>query len=525
MVSTLQLTTMTLNKKLALSIVVLWTGLLMISCFGAWHSRAQLITDRHEQLKQLVEEASSIARHFYDLSQKGSISEDDAKKQALLVISSLRFGSDGYVTISDSRLRNIMHPMQPSLANRDMSSFVDAAGNHMFMDIVQAGNKAGGGFFRYVWTRPGGKAAVPKTGYSLHFEPWDWYVVTGVYMDDVEHAFFSDLLQWLTITILLGGAATLIMSLVLRSVRSTLGGDLEVTLGYAQRMAAGDLATAISVTASDRHSLLRSLHDMQTRLIEMIWHVRASAENVNVSANEIAAGNTDLSQRTEEQAAALVQTASSMDHMTANVRANADSALHAAKLAEQAADIAAQGNKVVGNVVKTMGEISNKSRQIADILSVIDGIAFQTNILALNAAVEAARAGEQGRGFAVVAAEVRNLAQRSANAAREIKTLIDSSTATVDEGASLVGCAGATMDEILQAVGHVASTLDKISAGSHEQRAGIEEINRAVNEMDHVTQQNAALVEQAASAAISLRDQAHALRQTISVFTLPDTRA
>ena len=516
---------MTLNRKLTLLIAVLWAGLLMIGCFGAWHSRSQMLSDRQELLKQLVQEATSIAKHFYDLSQKGAISEDEAKKQALFVMSRLRFGSDGYVTVSNSSYYNVMHPMKPELTNRDMSNFVDAAGNHMFVDIVKAGNKPGGGLFSYVWARPGGNTPVAKTGYALHFEPWDWFVVTGMYMDDVQHAFYSDLLSWLVITIVLGGAASLIMALVLRSVHNSLGGDLEVALGHARRIAAGNLAGVMSVAGSDRRSLLRSLQEMQSRLIDMIGHVRAGADNINVGANEIAAGNTDLSQRTEEQAAALVQTASSMDHMTANVRTNADSALHAAKLAEQAADIAAQGSEVVGNVVRTMGEISSRSRRIADILSVIDGIAFQTNILALNAAVEAARAGEQGRGFAVVASEVRSLAQRSATAAKEIKVLIDSSTAAVDEGASLVGSAGATMGEILQAVRNVASILDEISAASHEQCAGIEEVNRAVSEMDHVTQQNAALVEQAAAAATSLRDQATALRQTISIFALPETNA
>jgi methyl-accepting chemotaxis protein len=516
---------LTLNKRLTLLIAVLWTGLLMIGCFGALHSRAQMLADRHEQLKQLVQEATSIAKHFYDLTLNGTISEDAAKKQALLVMSGLRFGSDGYVTVSNSSHHSVMHPIKPEMMNRDMSDFVDAAGNHMYVDIVRAGNEPGGGFFSYVWARPGGNTPVAKTGYALHFEPWDWFVVTGVYMDDVQHAFYSDLLLWLLITVILGGAATLIMAIVLRSVRNNLGGDLEVALEHAQRMAAGNLAGATTGIGNDRHSLLRSLQELQSRLIEMIGHVRAGAENVNLGANEIAAGNTDLSQRTEEQAAALVQTASSMDHMTASVRTNADFALDAARLAQQAADIAARGSEVVGNVVRTMGEISSRSRQIADILSVIDGIAFQTNILALNAAVEAARAGEQGRGFAVVAAEVRTLAQRSATAAKEIKALIDASTTTVDEGASLVGSAGATMAEILQAVRNVASILDKISTASHEQRAGIEEVNRVVSEMDHVTQQNASLVEQAAAAATSLRDQASVLRQTISIFTLPETHA
>jgi methyl-accepting chemotaxis protein len=515
----------TLNKKLTLLIAVLWAGLLTIGCFGAWHTRAQMVADRHEQLRQLVQEAASIARHFHDLSQSGALSEADAKKQALAVMSKLRFGSDGYVTVSNSAHRTVMHPMKPEVVNEDMSNFVDAAGNRMYVDIVTAGSKPGGGTFSYVWARPGGSTPVAKLGYALRFEPWDWFIVTGVYMDDVQRAFYFDLGVWLAITIVLGSAATGIMAMVLRSVRSSLGGDLEVALQHARRIAAGDLAASISTRRGDSRSLLALLEQMQSRLIEMIGQMRAGAENVDVGANEIAVGNLDLSRRTEEQAAALVQTASGMDQMTANVRTNADDAQQAAKLAGQAADIAVRGSEVVNSVVRTMGEISARSRQIGDILGVIDGIAFQTNILALNAAVEAARAGEQGRGFAVVAAEVRSLAQRSATAAKEIKALIDASSATVEEGASLVGNAGTTMSEILQAARNVASILDRISTASHEQRVGIEEVNRAVGEMDQVTQQNAALVEQAAAASASLRDQARVMRQTTSMFTLPEARA
>jgi methyl-accepting chemotaxis protein len=512
---------MTLNRKLTLLVAVLWAGLLVIACFGAWHSRAQMVSAREETLRELVQEAGSIARHYYDMSQSGAVSEEEAKRQALLVMSKLRFGSDGYVTVSDSRYRNVMHPMKPELANRDMSGFVDAAGNHMFEDIVKAGSQPGGGIFSYMWARPGGDVPVAKTAYSLHFSPWDWFVVTGMYMDDIQRAFYRDLLGWFIITLTLGGAATLIMVLVLRSVRGSLGGELEATLVHARRIAAGNLAGEIALGRDDRHSLLYSLREMQVRLVEMIGQVRAGADNVNVGATEIAAGNADLSQRTEEQASALIETTSSMEHMTANVRKNAESAQHAARLAVDAANVAARGRDVVGDVVRTMGEISSRSGQIADILGVIDGIAFQTNILALNAAVEAARAGEQGRGFAVVASEVRSLAQRSASAAKEIKALIDASSTAVEAGTSLVDNAGATMDEILEAAKNVASILDEISVASNEQRTGIEEVDRAVGEMDQVTQQNAALVEQAAAAAASLRDQANAMRQTISIFTLP----
>jgi methyl-accepting chemotaxis protein len=415
----------------------------------------------------------------------------------------------------------LMHPIKPELDGKNVAQFADPNGNHLYVNIVNAGNHDGGGFVEYLWAKPGHDQPVPKTSFSLRFAPWDWYVVSGMYMDDVQAAFYSNLALWLAITAVLGGAATLVMILVLRSVRRSLGGDLEVAVVAAQRMASGNLAVRVPVNHRDTGSLLHALHTMQAGLVETVSRVRTGTENINVGATEIAAGNTDLSQRTEEQAAALVQTASSMDQMTVNVKQNAESANQAAQLAGQAADVATRGSRVVDDVVRTMGEITHSSRQIGDIIGVIDGIAFQTNILALNAAVEAARAGEQGRGFAVVAAEVRSLAQRSATAAKEIKALIETSTHTVEAGASLVANAGSTMGEIVQSVRRVNEILEEISHASREQSAGIEQVNRAVGEMDQVTQQNAALVEQAAAAAHSLKDQVGSLREAISSFALP----
>jgi methyl-accepting chemotaxis protein len=510
-----------LNRKLTLLVVVLWAGLLMIGGFGAMHGRSQMLASRHEQLRQLVQEATSIATWYHDLSEQKIMSDADARKQALIVMSKLRFGSDGYVTVSDSHLFSVMPPIRPELNGRDMSGFVDAVGNHIYADVARAGNQPGGGLFTYAWVRPGGRTPIPKTGFSMHFEPWDWYISIGMYTDDIERQFRDDLLRWFAITLLLGGAATGIMAVVLRSVRKSLGGELEAALGHAQRMARGDLTGIMPDGQGEHGSLIGALREMQVKLVDMIGRVRAGAENVSIGADEIAAGNADLSQRTEEQAAALVETVSSMEQMTSSVRQNADGAQHAAQLATQAASIAAKGSEIVIEVVTTMEQISDSSRKIADILSLIDGIAFQTNILALNAAVEAARAGDQGRGFAVVAAEVRSLAQRSALAAKEITGLIGASAETVGRGAVLVNSAGETMTEILGAAQHVASILDMISTASREQTAGIEQVNRAVGEMDHVAQHNAALVEQAASAASSLRDQASALRGTISSFVLP----
>jgi methyl-accepting chemotaxis protein len=512
---------MTLNRKLASMIAVLWIGLILIGGFGAWQNRASMISDRRDQLKSLIDQANHIVGRYYTLAQQHTITEDEAKKQALESLAAMRYGKDGYISVNDSQPAMLMHPIKPEMVGKNLAQFTDPAGNHLFVDIVNAGNREGGGFVDYLWSKPGSDKPVAKTSYSIHFAPWDWYLVTGMYMDDVQSAFYANLLRWLAITVTLGAIATAVMLLVLRSIRRTLGGDLEVAVEHAQLMAHGNLATRVPVQSDYTGSLLHALQTMQAGLVETVSRVRLGTENINIGATEIAAGNTDLSQRTEEQAAALVETASSMDQMTVNVKQNADSALQAAHLAGQAADVATRGSRVVDDVVRTMGEITASSRQIGDIIGVIDGIAFQTNILALNAAVEAARAGEQGRGFAVVAAEVRSLAQRSATAAKEIKALIETSTNTVEAGASLVANAGSTMGEIVQSVRRVNEILEEISNASREQSAGIEQVNRAVGEMDQVTQQNAALVEEAAAAAHSLKDQVGVLREAISSFALP----
>ncbi len=512
---------MTLNKKLGSLIAVLWIGLIAIGVIGAWQNRASMIDDRKEQLKSLVGEAHAIVSHYAALAANKTMTDDEAKKQALAVVAAIRYGTDGYLSINDSHPTMVMHPIKPAMIGQDMSNYTDPAGTRLFVDIVKAGDQPGGGFVNYLWSKPGNEKPVAKLSYSQRFAPWDWYIVTGMYMDDVQSAFYASALRWLLVTVLLGAAATVAMLVVVRSIKRNLGGELELAVGAAHRMAEGDLTTAVTVHPDDTTSLLHALSTMQRGLVETVSRVRNGTENINVGASEIAAGNTDLSQRTEEQAAALVQTASTMDEMTANVKNNAQSAAQAARLAEQAADVATRGSGVVSEVIDTMTRITASSQQIGDIIGVIDGIAFQTNILALNAAVEAARAGEQGRGFAVVAAEVRSLAQRSATAAKEIKALIETSTQTVQQGASLVSNAGATMGEIVQSVRRVNEILDEISDASREQSAGIEQVNRAVVEMDQVTQQNAALVEQAAAAAHSLKDQVDVLREAIGSFKLP----
>jgi methyl-accepting chemotaxis protein len=306
-----------------------------------------------------------------------------------------------------------------------------------------------------------------------------------------------------------------------RSIIRPLNNAIEI----ARHVADGDLTSRIEVRSRDETGqLMQALKDMNTSLGDIVGEVRITTDSITTAAQQIAAGNGDLSQRTEQQASSLEETASSMEELTSTVKQNAENAKQANQLAANASDIAVKGGLAVGEVVQTMASISTSSKKIVDIISVIEGIAFQTNILALNAAVEAARAGEQGRGFAVVATEVRNLAQRSAAAAKEITTLISDSVDKVEIGSKQVDRAGTTMSEIVTAVKRVTDIMAEITAASNEQSAGIEQVNQAIIQMDEVTQQNAALVEQAAAAAEAMQEQAGTLMEAVSIFKLENEK-
>ncbi|MFJ1468730.1 methyl-accepting chemotaxis protein [Massilia orientalis] len=337
----------------------------------------------------------------------------------------------------------------------------------------------------------------------------------------LSHSFFAWMLAILAVAAAAGAAAAWFIS---HGLLRQLGGQPDYAVGIAGAIAAGDLSVPIETRAEDRSSLLYAMKGMRDSLVNIVSQVRAGTLTIANASTEIAAGNQDLSERSERQAGTLEETASSMEELTGTVRQNADNARQANALAESASSVARRGGAVVAQVVQTMASINDSSKQIAEIISVIDGIAFQTNILALNAAVEAARAGEQGRGFAVVAGEVRSLAQRSAAAAKEIKTLISDSVAKVDDGAKLVDEAGSTMEEIVTSVKRVTDIMAEISHASQEQSAGIEQVNRAIGQMDEATQQNAALVEQAGAAASALQDEAANLARLVSIFKL-DTQA
>ncbi|WP_310312910.1 methyl-accepting chemotaxis protein [Paraburkholderia terricola] len=509
---------MSLNRKLWLSLALVWLGLLGVGLWSAIETRGTMLAERKAGMANLVEAAQGVVNGYYALSRNGKMSEADAQREALARLATMRYGESGYLFVMDSKPVVLMHPTLPQMTGKPVGDFKDPDGKLLYVAIVDAAKASGRGFAQYRGRLPHSETAVPKVSYVVRFAPWDWNITSGVFIKDIDTVYYQTLLGHLAVVLVIGALISLAMVLIIRNVRASLGGEPEQAARLAANIAQGDLTQAVAVRPHDKTSMMAAMHEMQSRLQRTIGEIRSSAESIASATQQIAAGNGDLSQRTEQQAASLQETAASMEELTATVKQNADNARQASGLAHNASEIATRGNDVVSRVIDTMGEINESSRQIADIIGVIEGIAFQTNILALNAAVEAARAGEQGRGFAVVAGEVRSLAQRSGTAAKEIKQLIGASVERVHNGSTLVQQAGATMGEILQAVQRVTDIMGEIAAASEEQSGGISQVGRAVTQMDEVTQQNAALVEQAAAAAASLQDQAGRLRDTVSAF-------
>ncbi|MGV8893548.1 MAG: Cache 3/Cache 2 fusion domain-containing protein [Burkholderiaceae bacterium] len=404
--------------------------------------------------------------------------------------------------------------IHPSLEGKNLLEAKDADGINFVKEILTKKQ----GTITYQWMNKGESSAREKVAIFDHIKGWDWVIVGGVYTDEITNAATSVR----NLYAIIGTALNVVLAgLLYLLIRQMVSRPLANATRAAQQIASGDLTTSIKSNGRDElGQLAEAMNGISQGLAQVVGNVRIGTDTIAVASREIASGNADLSSRTESQASSLEETASSMEQLTGTVKQNADNARQANQLAATASTIAVKGGQVVSQVVDTMGSIKASSRKIADIISVIDSISFQTNILALNAAVEAARAGEQGRGFAVVATEVRNLAQRSASAAKEIKALIDDSVQQVDQGSKLVDDAGHTMGEIVVSVKRVADIMSEITAASQEQSAGIEQVNQAIGQMDEMTQQNAALVEQAAAAAESMQDQAAELAQAVSVFKL-----
>ncbi|MDQ1832713.1 methyl-accepting chemotaxis protein [Massilia scottii] len=514
------LESMSIAKKLATLILSSVVGIVVLTALFLVSEKRLILEERENNVRQAVETAHGIIAYYHGLSDKGGMPKAEAQKHALAAIKVLRYSKTEYFWVQDQTPVVLMHPIKPALDNTNVSASKDATGKHLFVEFVDTVKANGAGFVFYMWPKPGSEHPVQKVSYVQGFAPWGWIVGSGVYIDTVDSTIRARLISFSLGALALAGMLLGLGLVIGRGLLRQLGGEPDYAAGIARSIAEGDLSINIDLKHNDTSSLLHGIRTMRDDLAKIVMQVRMGTDTIATASSQIASGNLDLSSRTEQQASSLEETAASMEELTGTVKQNSDNARQANQLAATASDVAMQGGAVVAQVVDTMASINDSSKKIVDIISVIDGIAFQTNILALNAAVEAARAGEQGRGFAVVASEVRNLAQRSAAAAKEIKALIGDSVEKVSVGNKLVADAGGTMDNVVASVRRVTDIMAEISAASHEQSAGIAQVNQAIAQMDAATQQNAALVEEAAAAAESMQDQAARLSQVVGVFRL-----
>jgi methyl-accepting chemotaxis protein len=515
---------LSLRQKLLAPLVFCLLALLALTLFNAYQARSKAYEARQQALRDFVDSADSLIAAIAAEAKAGKLPEEDAKATAIARVGHLRYaGGAGYITsiTTDSVVLN--NPASPGINGKNMAAFQDAKGSYLYRSIAAVGASAqGNGYLTYWWPRPGAKEPSEKLAYAKRSTSWNWDLIAGDYVDDIQQAFIATIIKSVAALAVLGALLSLIAWMATRSVLQAIGGEPAVAAAIANRIAAGDLSQTGLEGASHapEGSVIAAVQRMSEQLRQLVTRIHDTAGIIHRSAGEIATGSLDLSQRTEQQASSLEETAASMEQLTATVHQNAENAQQASQIASGACAVAERGGTVVDQVVSTMGEINTSSRRVVDIIGVIDGIAFQTNILALNAAVEAARAGDPGRGFAVVAGEVRTLAQRSASAAREIKTLIQASVERVDAGATLVDQAGQTMREVVTTVRNITGIVTEIASASREQSTGIEQVGHAVTDMDRVTQQNAALVEQSSAATQVLQQESEKLSRLTASFKL-----
>ncbi|WP_343630142.1 methyl-accepting chemotaxis protein [Roseateles sp.] len=509
----------TLATRLRVAVLAAVVAFVVLVMWLSHRSAMSLLDVKMITTVEQVKNAEQIAKRYFDRIGAGGLTDAEARKQAAAEIGRIRYSGNEYIWINDMTPKMVMHPIKPELNDKDLSGNKDPNGLKLFVAFVDTVKAQGAGFVDYLWPKPGSSDPEPKRSYVSGFKPWGWVIGSGVYTDDVAAIARRDALMALVLVIVFGVGAMVAVEWFARGLKRRLGQMREVVEAVANGDLRAQVGDGIGAQSQDEIGVvLTQVAAMQRRLSELVRAIRDATDSIQHASREVAMGSQDLSQRSEQAASSLQQTAASMQELTQQVSHSAQAAQQTNQLALGAADRARQGADVMGEVVQTMDGISGASRKIADIIAVIDGVAFQTNILALNAAVEAARAGEQGRGFAVVASEVRALAQRSAGAAKEIKTLINDSVSRVDAGSAQVGRAGEAMGQILDSVKQVSGTVAEISQSSAGQSDGLAQINQAVAHLDDMTQQNAALVEQTAAAAESLQQQARLLNEQVATF-------
>ena len=505
-----------------------WKALIISAAFMlpvlvllAWLMHGQYreaLDARMEGTRRHVEVAHGVLAWAYAEEAAGRMTRAQAQAAAVSMVRSLRYDQNEYFWINDMQPRMVMHPFKPELDGQAIGAMKDPNGFALFEAMAAIVRRDGKGFVAYQWPRPGRDEPADKVSYVLGHAPWGWIIGSGVYTDDLKDAAVTRAVRTAGVVL----ATLLVAGYLFLCFYRVMDGGLKETRRHLRAMSLGDLTSSPSPWGRDEAAqLMLDLRAMQQSLRGVVGRMLAASEEIVVSSGEVAQGAMDLSARSEQAAANLEQSAASMEEISATVKNGSDLTSEAAEVARRNAAVAEEGGRVMQQVAGTMDDIRASSARIAEIIGTIDGIAFQTNILALNAAVEAARAGEQGRGFAVVAGEVRTLAQRSASAAREIKGLIGSSVEQVEAGTEVVRRAGETMGGIVASSRQVDRLLDEVATGAREQSAGIAQLGQALQELDRMTQQNAALVEQTAAAAASMRGQADGLAGEVARFKLP----
>ena len=480
------------------------------------HEDSRRLQDRQNATRQHVEVAHGVLVWAHEQETTGKLTRPQAQDLAKGIISKMRYDKSEYFWINDMHPTVLMHPINEKLNNKDVSDLKDPTGFALFKGFVAEVQKNGKGFVPYLWPKPGSPDPVEKLSYVSGFAPWGWVVGSGIYIDDLRVARNQNLVFT---AVALGVCLLISFYFFVGFYRANKGG-LDMISLHLQEMAEGDLRNSPNDPwgRDEPAQLLREMQKVYLSLHGLIRKVRHGARELHTASNEIASASMDLAGRTEASAAALEEQSSAMEEIGSTVGSTAEHAQTAATFAADNAHVAEKGGSVIAQVVTTMHDIQESSAKINDIIGVIDGIAFQTNILALNAAVEAARAGEAGRGFAVVASEVRSLAQRSAGAAREIKGLITTSVDKVDSGTRIVQEAGNTMAQVVNNAKQINQYLGEIAVSSREQASGVEQVGQSIQELDRSTQQNAALVEETTSAASALKQQAELLQAEIANF-------
>ncbi|WP_349616919.1 methyl-accepting chemotaxis protein [Azotobacter salinestris] len=511
---------LTMRQKLWGTLAAAWLAMLALMVVEVWIMRGMTFDERRAKVESQVDIALSVLGDVATQVERGVVSREEGQARAVALIKSMRYdGGRGYFFVFDTDTRNIAHPTIET--GTPLADFKDADGRNLFVEFARAADQGQGhAYFDYAWRHNGTSELENKRSLIRTFEPWGWYVGSGIYIADINEMFIQRLMQSVIGLLLAGAALSLLMGWVIRDLMRDLGADPRHAVEVVSHIADGDLTQRPVLRPGDSDSVLAHMNRMREALASVIGDIGDSARQVEAEAEAIGAGNAELAARTEQQAAALAETASTMEQLTATVRQNAEHAGRASSLAENCAASAHKGGEAMQSVVDIMAAIQVSADRMSGIVDTIDSIAFQTNILALNASVEAARAGEQGRGFAVVAGEVRQLASRSAEAAREIKGLIDGAGSQVQAGNQQVRRTGELIRDMVADIGQLNTLIGEISSASVEQSSGIEQVNLAVAQMDQMTQRNAGMVQDSAQAAQRLTRESVQLNRHVVRFVI-----